>query len=307
MTCSLVEPATASTTSSYGAPMRGGRIARLAAELQVPADQPAALGADDPAGRRRPGEGDLVDQRVRDQGRARVTVSQDDVEHARRQPGFERGVAHDVGVQGGLGRRLEHDRAARRERRRDLHHREDLGVVPRGDGPDHADRLAADDRGAGGAGTDLFQGHRLDQLGVHLEQARRGEAVEGRRQPDRHAVFLGDQLAGALGPRAEGGGELVHVVGALGGRRLAPRTVVQGPAGGLDGPVDVGVGAQGRDAERLFGSGLEGAVRTGAQRVDPLAVDEEPRTVQFGSGIGGYGHGTPKAEVDWWPSRVTGT
>jgi hypothetical protein len=49
---------------------------------------------------------------------------------------------------------------------------------------------------------------------------------------------------------------------------------------GLDGPVDVGVGSERRGAERLPGGGLERLMGLGAKRVNPLAVDEEPRAVE---------------------------
>ena len=68
--------------------------------------------------------------------------------------------------------------------------------------------------------------------------------------------------------------------------------MVQGPAGGLDRPVDVRIGAQRRGAEGLLGGGLQRAVRVGAERVNPLAVDEEPGPVQVGVSVSGDGHKT---------------
>ena len=83
----------------------------------------------------------------------------------------------------------------------------------------------------------------------------------------------------------------MHVLGALGRGGPAPGALVQSPAGGLDGAVDVGIGAQRSGAEGLAGGGLQRAVRVGAEWVDPLAVDEEPCPVQVGVSVSGDGHG----------------
>jgi len=95
---------------------------------------------------------------------------------------------------------------------------------------------------AGLAGPDFLQRNGLDELGVHLQQAGRGGAVEGRGQPDRHAVLAADQRAGGIRPRGQGRREPVHDLGSLGGRGAAPPSGVQGAPGGFDRGVDVGFG-----------------------------------------------------------------
>ena len=96
----------------------------------------------------RPGERDLVDVGVGDEVLADLAAGLHDVEHARRQPGLLQRLGQEVRVERRLRRRLEHDGRARRERRRQLQHGDEQRHVPRHDGADDADRLAAHERRA---------------------------------------------------------------------------------------------------------------------------------------------------------------
>ena len=105
--------------------------------LSVPAtdlrDRPADLG--------RAGERDLVDVRVLDQRAAGLAGAGDDVDHARRQVGLLADLGEQQrGQRRGLGR-LEHDRVAGGQRRRDLPGQHEQREVPRDDLAGHAQRL----------------------------------------------------------------------------------------------------------------------------------------------------------------------
>ena len=92
---------------------------------------------------RRAGEGDLVDVVVVDQRRAGLAVAGDHVQHALGQARLERQLAEAQRRERRLLGRLEHDRAAGRQRRRDLPRRHQQREVPGDDLPAHADRLLA--------------------------------------------------------------------------------------------------------------------------------------------------------------------
>ena len=136
------------------------------------------------AGRGRAGERDLVDARVLDEVRAdRRAGPGDDVDRARREADLGRELGHPQRGQRRLRVGLEDDRAARRERGRELPGRHHQRVVPGHDLAADADRLlqrveeeraadrvrAAGDRGdRGGVEAEVLD--RLGELG--LDRAR---------------------------------------------------------------------------------------------------------------------------------------
>ncbi len=103
----------------------------------------ARLRADLAADGRRPGEGDLVDVGMVDQRGPGLAVAREDVQHARREADLERELAEPQRAQRRLLGGLQHDRAARRQRRPELPGGHQQREVPGDDLPAHADRFAA--------------------------------------------------------------------------------------------------------------------------------------------------------------------
>ncbi|CQD23779.1 hypothetical protein BN970_06130 [Mycolicibacterium conceptionense] len=187
-----------------------------------------------------------------------------------------------------VGRRLEDQGVARRQGRADLGQVDLVREVPRGDGADHADRLAGDLavgwdalRGGvaeigcplvvlGGVGREGQIVDRAFQLGARSEHA--GGADLGDRQfPQFLDIFAQRiaQLAQAVHPQ--------RVV-----RR--PVGVVERPTGRLDGIAHVLGVRVGRNAEHLLGGGVDG-LEYAATAGDELAVDK-----QLTLAIGQYRH-----------------
>ena len=147
------------------------------------------LGADLAPDGGRAGEGDLVDLGVLDERGAGRAVAGEDVQHTRWQPGLQRELAQAQRGERRLLGRLQHDRAAGRERRRDLpggHHQRE---VPRDDLRAHADGLAA------GVAVHVGRGHRqhraldLGRPAREVAQVRdRAGDVDVAREVDRLAV-----------------------------------------------------------------------------------------------------------------------
>jgi len=80
---------------------------------------------------------------VLDQCLADLAIGRDDVEHARWQPGFREDLSEEEAEQRRLLRRLEDDAAPGQQRRRELRERQREREVPRDDGADDPDGLAA--------------------------------------------------------------------------------------------------------------------------------------------------------------------
>ncbi len=94
------------------------------------------------------GEGNLVDARMTGQRRADgLAIAVQQIEHARRQSGFQRDLGHHLLRQRRHFRRLDHQGAARGERRRDLPDTGDQREVPRRDQSHHTSRLVIGVRG----------------------------------------------------------------------------------------------------------------------------------------------------------------
>jgi hypothetical protein len=237
----------------------------LATQFVVDALEVAAAGVVEhaPAGARAAGEADRVDVHVQGQRFAGfVAVAGHDVEHTRRQAGFERQFGQAQRGERALFAGLEHHRVARGQRRPQLPGGHDHRVVPGHDDTDHAHRFARDQgqRVAPG-GRDLVV-DLVHRFGVPGDAARGAGHVHAQRVLDGFAhvqrfqqrqFFLGGQdLVGKALQDA-----LAH------GRCLAgPAAVVKGRARAGHGQVDVRRLAARHGAEqaavdgRMLGKGL---------------------------------------------------
>ena len=196
----------------------------------------------------RAGEGDLVDVRVRDERPAGLAGAGDDVDDAGRQVGLLADLGEQQrGQRRGLGR-LEHDRVAGGERRRDLPRQHQQREVPRDDLAGHAERL----RVAAEAGV-------LELVGPArvVEEVRGDDGhVDVARLLDRLAVvdrLQHRELAAAL---LDDPGDPEEVLGALAAGHPRPDAGVGAP-GGLDGGVDVGLAGLGDLGQHLLGGGAD--------------------------------------------------
>jgi hypothetical protein len=251
-------------------------VRRLAAELEAHARKVVGRALHHRAARRRrAGEGDLVDARVRRQRGAGVRAEAgDDVEH----PGREARLLDERPELERRGRRLlgglDDERAARRERGRELPAHQQHRGVPGRDRRHHADRLA----------------HRVDEevravgrdrLTVDLVRGP-GEPVVIVGQSAQLALHLADELAvvGGLDDRdplrvlRDEIRQAAHEPRTLRPGDGVPGTVVEGRARGGDSRGHVLRAGAGDLGPRLPGErvdGLEGLTRKG---VDPLAADQ---------------------------------
>ena len=222
---------------------------------------------------------------MRGQGLAhRRAEAGDDVEHPGRNTRlldprreFEGG---DRGVVAGLG----HNRAAGRQRGRELPAQQQQRRVPRDDRPDHADRFAAgvdeEVRLAGGDGGSL---ELVGQAGVVVEPlGNDGQLVA--HLPRQLAGVAGFQLGEVVGVTRDQVTDLAHQLGPAESGDLAPRSG-QRLAGGADGQIDVvGVGV-GRGGPRPAGERVDGLIPPPGGGLGPLAADDH-REVRKAAGAG---------------------
>ena len=75
--------------------------------------------------------------------------------------------------------------------------------------------------------------------------------------PIGHPVFAADERRRVPGSRVEGVSERAQHGGALGRRGSAPWALVQGPTGGANGCVDVGLAPERGHADALAGGSLD--------------------------------------------------
>ena len=174
-------------------------VRRLAAELEQHALHRSRRGGHHRlAGRRRAGERDRVDARIGRQQRGDLGGRRrDDVEDAGRDLGALGDEPPEVGRRPGRERRrLEHDRAAGRERRADLREVELDRDVPRGDRADDADRLADEPAPSGPSppSSRVVVRVALREVGVEAELLDRPVELVAVRHPHR-AADLGDEVA----------------------------------------------------------------------------------------------------------------
>ena len=247
---------------------------RLAAELQVDPLQGVRRVLGDPlAGRRRARQRDHVDLGMRHQRRARgIAMAADEVHDAGRiDLGRQLGQDLERRHRGGLGR-LQDEGAAGGERGADLPDGHHQRVVPGGDLPHHAGRLATD---VGGVVLHvLARGapfHRPSGSGEEAEliHHRRDLLVEHRLP--RLAGVPGLPVGDLLGPLLERVGELQQQLLALRRRRVLPG--LERLARRLHGPVDVLLGGDGRVRDHLAGRGVDHVLGLALGRIDELAAD----------------------------------
>ncbi len=121
-------------------------VRRLPAELDAdPLDRVRGAAQHQPADRRRPGEGHLVDAGMGDQRRTRPRSARDDLEDPAREAGLGEQRGESERRERRLLGRLQDDSAAGGERGCDLLHGQEQRVVPRRDRSDDADRLVHHD------------------------------------------------------------------------------------------------------------------------------------------------------------------
>ena len=220
------------------------------------------------AGPRRAREADHVDARV---GGDRLADDRagtgDQVEHAGRKADLVHDLGEDERVERGDLARLEHDRAAGRERATDL--ADDLveRVVPRRDRADDADGLLDDEAVA----DLLFELERVEQRGERLHVARGQPGLDHGRPRDRHADLAGDHLGDLGRAGLEGLVEADQVLLALLDR--CGRPALECGAGRLDGLVDVAGRALRDRAHHLFGAGIDDLDRSRSVGGNPGTVD----------------------------------
>jgi ParB family chromosome partitioning protein len=169
--------------------------------------------------------------------------------------------------------RLDDDRAAGGERRRELAHDLVDREVPRRERGDRADRLLDDElidpfaarRDDAAVGAARFLGEPVDRVGAVEDLALRlGEGL---------ALLLRHDLGDRLQPLAQQVGGLAHHLRALVRRHLAP-----GPEAfrrRLERAVEVGAVGERERADRLAGGGVDDRMRTAGSGRRPGAVDVE--------------------------------
>ena len=136
----LAAPGMAASTSASSE----NDVGRFAAQFERNFLQIAGSGLQDQlADFRRTGEGDFVHVGMRRQrGAGRFAVARHDVHHAVGNAGFLNQFAQQKRGERSLLGGLQHDRAARGQRRAQLPRRHQQREIPRNDLPDHADGLA---------------------------------------------------------------------------------------------------------------------------------------------------------------------
>ena len=221
----------------------------------------------------RAGEGDLADDRMRDQiFRNLRRHAIDQIDHAIRHAGVGKGADQLRGRGRGFLRRLDDDRASRRQRGGKLAHHLVDREIPGREGRDRTDRLLdghlidarparRDDPAIGALG---FLGEPLDDVGgrhrFHLGFGQ-GLALLHRQQRRDFIVAL-----------AHDGGGLAHDLAAIERRYRAPDLETGGRGG--ERFVEVGLFRVRNRADRLFGRGIEHLDGLAAVRRAPFAVDE---------------------------------
>ena len=231
------------------------------------------------------GEGDHVHPRVTHQLLAHLARVRrgDDVEHAR---GYVGVLGHDAAELGGgprrVGCRLQHDRAAGRERRRALGKIDLQRHVPGRDRAHYADRLLAHEAAAAHAEDRGLAEIALPRVGGQKTQQPVAEA-------DGHIAVRSAGAADTHGRAGLGGDQWAKVV-LCSVQRVAqlretvqPESVVGGPVGlvegaarGGDGGVHVGRAGVGYVADGLFGSGVDVRVEAPGLGRYQLAVNQQP-------------------------------
>jgi ParB family chromosome partitioning protein len=216
---------------------------------------------------------------VRDQVLAHIPVAGHDVDHARRHARLVERLGEDEVAERRLGRRLDHHRAAGGQGGCGLPGGQRDRGVPRHDRRHHAHRHLGDDGGPVAGDDGALEVVGAEQVGVEGERAGHQAGLGLGCLADRAAHLVGGDAGDVglpLGQQVGGPGE--HV-GPFGGGEAGPRALVEGAAGGGDGPVDVGGLGDGHLADRFLGRGRDHGLAPGAGGGDPVAVDVEVASV----------------------------
>jgi hypothetical protein len=210
---------------------------------------------------------------MRDDRRAdRRPGAGDDVHHAGRHTGLERQRAQPQGREGRIGRGLQNDRVAGRQRRRHLPRCDHEGEVPRHDQPDHADRLAQGEVQPAVGDRDGLAEQLVGGAGVILEAPGRAFHL-GAGVGDRLAALNGFQGGQFVGVLADQGGQAQQHASAMGGARLRPASVLERGQRRPGGAVDVLGAAFGHVGDDLAGRGIGDLKRLPARRSGLLSAD----------------------------------
>ena len=203
-------------------------------------------------------------------------VGCDDIDHARRQSDIFAGLGDQVAHAGGFRRHLDDHRAAGEQRRGDLDRRQIGRAVPRDDRGDHADRFMDDQtdtaRSAGLVVFDEFEPPGQIGIPAVIVAHRFGHAQSvsiddaGLAAPDRRAAF---------GHPVDLRTQRPQIPGALGVAQPWPRAMIERPAGGGHGALDVSLLRLGNRGEQLLRAGVDHLEGRGCRRGDPLAADEK--------------------------------
>ncbi len=219
-------------------------------------------------------------------------VRWNDVDRAGREADLGRELRDPQHAERRLRIRLENDRAAGRERGRELPHGHEERVVPRDDLRADADRLL--ERVAEQRAADRVRaaGDRADDGSEEAKVLdRAGDlCLDG---GDRLADVARLELREFLAVGHDGVGESLQESGALVRRRLAPGPVERGTSG-LDSTVDVGLAGHGRASERLTGRRFVELVDLARCGLHDLAADEEAVLLTCG-----HRHGRNLARLSW--------
>ncbi len=242
---------------------------RLAAQFERDAlDRLRAQFADAPPRRRRSGERHHVDFGMRGQRLAdHRAITRHEIEDARRQAGRIDHFGEQIGRERRHFRGLQHDGAARGERRRDLGRDQRERIIPRRDARHHADRLAQH-LGIADGFSEIVS---AEQLRRHAEVRDRRAGLRELRPGDRRADFRADQLRDFGGARFEALRDLREPFGAL--LRARARPAVEGGARGAHGIVGIARVTERNPADDVFRRRVGHIGAVAAVRLGPLAVD----------------------------------
>jgi hypothetical protein len=224
----------------------------------------------------RAGECNLVDVRMRRQRRAGgLAKPGQDIDDAIGETGFLNKLPEAQCAERRLLGRLQDDRAAGRQCRRNLPRRHHQWEVPRDDLPDDADRFA---QGIGmpvaGRGDGDCRAVDLGRPAGHVPQDLvRTRQVDIARVADRLAVVERLEFGNLIGVAFEKIGELPNQLAAILRRGLRLGAGLEGAQWGFDGFVDIGCIGLGHSGNHLTGRWVEHVEPLARSGVLPIAVD----------------------------------
>ena len=223
----------------------------------------------------RTGERDLVDPRVANQLLRDLAVCGHHVQNTGRQTDLLGDLGQNIELARSFRRRLEHDGAAREQRRSDFVNRERQRRVPGNDGSDDADRLFDDDTER----CALGRGYGLERIGrrqICMPVERVRHALDGvARDRIDHAGLARPERRGLVCAGTKASTQFAQVLPAHLGLEKRPRRVVEGVARGCDRGIHVFGARLTHAIERLFGRRVDDVEPAAAGWHPPFAVDIE--------------------------------